>query len=61
MTPGGLIEIPDAEGRSGEAKFLRPKHSVPDDNDDLLSTYLKADDTSASEEMRLYNKGKMQY
>lgn len=62
VTPGGLIEIPDAEGRSGEAKLLRPKHCAPnanDDDDDLSLTYLKADDTH--EEMRLYDKGKMQY
>ena len=62
VTPGGLIEIRDAEGRSGEAKLLRPKHCAPnanDDDDDLSLTYLKADDTH--EEMRLYDKGKMQY
>ena len=58
VTPGGLIKIPDAEGRCGEAKLLRPKHCVSD-NDELLSAYLKSDD-SREEEMRLYEKGKMQ-
>ena len=55
VTPGGLIEIPDAEGRCGEAKLLRPKH---DDDDELLSSYLKPDDSH--EKIRLYEKGKMQ-
>ena len=52
VTPGGLIEIPDAEGRCGEAKLLRPEH------DELLSSYLKPDDSH--EEIRLYEKEKMQ-
>ena len=58
VTSGGLIEIPDAEGRCGEAKLLRPKQRVSDD-DELLSAYQKPDD-SREEEMRLYEKGKMQ-
>ena len=55
VTPGGLIEIPDAEGRCGEAKLLRLKH---DDDDELLSPFLKPDDSR--EERRLYEKVKMQ-
>ena len=38
VTPGGLIEVPDAEGKSGGAKLMRPKKRVADD---LTTTYLK--------------------
>ena len=54
VTPGGLIESPDAEGRSGEGKQLRPKHRKPDD-DELLSSYLKPEDSR--EELRLLREG----
>ena len=57
VTPAGLIEIPDAEGHSGEATMLRPRRDDHDD-DDLTSTYLRGEDTS--EEMRLYYKGQME-
>ena len=57
VTPAGLIEIPDAEGHSGEAKMLRPRRDDHDD-DDLTSTYLRGEDTR--EEMRLYDKGQME-
>ena len=57
MTPAGLIEIPDAEGHSGEAKMLRPRRDDHDDGD-LTSTYLRGEDTR--EEMRLYDKGQME-
>ena len=50
-----FVRYNDAEDRCGEAKLLRPKH---DDDDELLSSYLKPDDSR--EEMRLYEKGKMQ-
>jgi hypothetical protein len=49
VTPGGLIEIPDAEGRCREGKLLRPKH---DDDDE--SSYLKPDD-SREEMQEMYN------
>ena len=49
VTPAGLIEIPEAEGHSGEAKMLRPRRDDHDD-DDLTSTYLRED---TREEMRL--------
>ena len=56
VTPASLIEIPDAEGHSGEAKMLRPRRADHND-DDLTSTYLRED---TSEEMRLDDKGQME-
>ena len=43
VTPAGLIEIPDAEGHSGEANMLRPRRDDHDD-DDLTSTYLQGEE-----------------
>ena len=48
VTPAGLIEVPDAEGHSVEAKMLRPRRD--DHDDDLTSAYLRGEDTR--EEMR---------
>jgi len=60
VTPAGLIEVPDAEGHSGEAKMLRPRHDVHD-NDDLTSTYLQGGGGGDTrEEMRLYDKFHME-
>ena len=44
VTPGRLIEVPDAEGKSGGAKLMRPKKRVADD---LTTTYLKKDDSQS--------------
>ena len=41
LTPAGLIEVPDAEGHSGEAKMLWPRRE--DHDDDLTSTYLRGE------------------
>ena len=43
VTPGGLIEVPDAEGKSDGAKLMTPKKRVADD---LTMTYLKKDSQS---------------
>ena len=59
VTPAGLIEVPDAEGHSGEAKILRPRRD-DHDNDDLTSTYLQGGGEDTREEMRLYDKGRME-
>ena len=53
VTPGGLIEVPDAEGKSGGAKLMRPKKRVADD---LTTTYLKKDDSQS--EMRIMHRDK---
>ena len=53
VTPGGLIEVPDAEGKSGGAKLIRPKKRVADD---LTTTYLKKDDSQS--EMRIMHRDK---
>ena len=53
VTPGGLIEVPDAEGKSGGAKLMRPKKRVADD---FTMTYLKKDDSLS--EMRIMHRDK---
>ena len=53
VTSGGLIEVPDAEGKSGGAKLMRPKKRVADD---LTTTYLKKDDSQS--EMRIMHRDK---
>ena len=53
VTPGGFIEVPDAEGKSGGAKLMRPKKRVADD---LTTTYLKKDDSQS--EMRIMHRDK---
>ena len=53
VTPGGLIEVPDAEGKSDGAKLMTPKKRVADD---LTMTYLKKDDSQS--EMHIMHRDK---
>lgn len=54
-TPGGGISIPDAEGRPGAGRLLRPKPSPPDVSTEYMT---KSMDRETNSEMRLVNMDK---